>query len=881
MADGKISADSNLASPAAGDLIPIVDIDVADSLKNKTVTWSQIETAFTETNNLSVAVTWANIPIANVPTGTTGSTVALGNHLHSGVYEPVDTTLVRATITTIGTGEILKWNGSAWVNNLLSEAGIAADDHIHSTYDNVAAAYTGPNVFSQLSIADGIVTGIAARALTAGDVGAATSGHIHDTFDYSTTLSGANVFSAIAVTDGIVTGLANRALTPANIGALSSLTADANSGIVITGSGALTIGFQSSLIAERTGTLVGTDRLTGATSTTDFCETINAIPLSIFNNDQSWTSNAGTVISVTAGNGMTQTGGTSPSPVLNVVSHAGSAGTIGTVNIGADAIGVNLGATSTTAAVGNHTHLLAAGATDVNATAAEVNILDLSATALTAGWVYRATGASTAAWGLLTHANLGSVDANQHIDWTSAPASAFESLGIDDNATSTAITIDATENVGIGIVAPLARLAAHVQTASDVVIKATREGISPLGIDFYSWSSSWGSMNGGINAQTNSGWASNIWTDNHLTFGTGGSTGTEERMRITSTGDVGIGTTTPDQKLEVESTGEVRIRLKTTGASSNSIMEIVGGSSSNSQLHFQNSSAPGTMLGRIRYQHTSNFMEFTTNTVERMRITSAGDVGIGNTPSGTYKLEVTGKVGSSNGFASEVAVALHRNTTAQTLEINGGTAGNGGTIALHGSTSGSAGDIVFSNDGGSTERMRLTAAGDLDIANGDILMTTAGTGIDFSAATPDGTGTTGSEILDDYEEGTWSPLYSDGTFNASAYTIRVGSYVKIGKQVTVKLRVRPSNIGSVAGNLRFKGLPFTSDSASNSDGAACVGYAVGMALTAGESLTGYIAASSTNLFLRQYDVTTGNSPCTNTEFPVNGEIMITATYEVA
>lgn len=288
--------------------------------------------------------------------------------------------------------------------------------------------------------------------------------------------------------------------------------------------------------------------------------------------------------------------------------------------------------------------------------------------------------------------------------------------------------------------------------------------------------------------------------------------------------------------------------------------------------------AANSVPGRIVFHTTAVGNQYST---ERMRIDSAGDVGIGNTPSGTYKLEVTGKVGSSNGFASEVAVALHRNTTAQTLEINGGTAGNGGTIALHGSTSGSAGDIVFSNDGGSTERMRLTAAGDLDIANGDILMTTAGTGIDFSAATPDGTGTTGSEILDDYEEGTWSPLYSDGTFNASAYTTQVGSYVKIGKQVTVKLRVKPSNIGSVSGNLRFKGLPFTSDSATNSDGAACVGYAVGMVLTAGESLTGYIAASSTNLFLRQYDVTTGNSPCTNTEFPVNGEIMITATYEVA
>lgn len=53
----------------------------------------------------------------------------------------------------------------------------------------------------------------------------------------------------------------------------------------------------------------------------------------------------------TAGDGMTASGTT-----FNVVSHAGTAGSIGTINVSADAIGVNLGTTSTTAAAGNHTH---------------------------------------------------------------------------------------------------------------------------------------------------------------------------------------------------------------------------------------------------------------------------------------------------------------------------------------------------------------------------------------------------------------------------------------------------------------------------------------------------------------------------------------------
>ena len=64
----------------------------------------------------------------------------------------------------------------------------------------------------------------------------------------------------------------------------------------------------------------------------------------------------GTVTSVTAGNGMTQSGTNTINPTLNVVSHGGTAGSIGTINVGANAIGVNLGTTSTTAARGDHSH---------------------------------------------------------------------------------------------------------------------------------------------------------------------------------------------------------------------------------------------------------------------------------------------------------------------------------------------------------------------------------------------------------------------------------------------------------------------------------------------------------------------------------------------
>lgn len=66
----------------------------------------------------------------------------------------------------------------------------------------------------------------------------------------------------------------------------------------------------------------------------------------------------------------------------------------GTPTNGTDLI--TKGFADTAYAADSHTHLLAAGATDVTATAAELNLLDLSG--LTVGWVLSADSATTASW---------------------------------------------------------------------------------------------------------------------------------------------------------------------------------------------------------------------------------------------------------------------------------------------------------------------------------------------------------------------------------------------------------------------------------------------------------------------------------------------------
>lgn len=116
--------------------------------------------------------------------------------------------------------------------------------------------------------------------------------------------------------------------------------------------------------------------------------------------------------------------------------------------------------------VTGHTHTLSQ-VTDVTATVAEVNLLDLAG--LTAGWVLSADTATTASWkaptggGVTDHTLLTNIGTNTHaqidtfigttVPTTYAPLAnpvftgSFTSPGIDDNADATAITIGTDESV--------------------------------------------------------------------------------------------------------------------------------------------------------------------------------------------------------------------------------------------------------------------------------------------------------------------------------------------------------------------------------------------------------------------------------------------------
>ena len=123
---------------------------------------------------------------------------------------------------------------------------------------------------------------------------------------------------------------------------------------------------------------------------------------------------------------------------------------------------------------------------------------------------------------------------------------------------------------------------------------------------------------------------------------------------------------------------------------------------------------------------------------------------------------------------------------------------------------------IFKTNG--TERLRIkndgtiqtSGAADIKIADGNLIMGSAGKGIDFSA-TGDGAGTDSSELFDDYEEGTFTPVLG-GTTNHSSYNLTgFGDYVKIGKMVNCHISFTNKNLdNSAAGTVRINGFPYTS-----------------------------------------------------------------------
>jgi hypothetical protein len=145
---------------------------------------------------------------------------------------------------------------------------------------------------------------------------------------------------------------------------------------------------------------------------------------------------------------------------------------------------------------------------------------------------------------------------------------------------------------------------------------------------------------------------------------------------------------------------------------------------------------------------------------------------------------------------------------------NDASAGTASRLSLGRSTASVFGFIQTNNNTeavevGTDSVVRLTVAktGDVTANTGNFVIGTAAKGIDFSANTH-AAGMT-SELLNDYEEGTWTP--SDGSGAGLGLTVANATYTRIGRLVTANFAITyPATADAT--DARIGGLPFTSSS---------------------------------------------------------------------
>lgn len=137
----------------------------------------------------------------------------------------------------------------------------------------------------------------------------------------------------------------------------------------------------------------------------------------------------------------------------------------------------------------------------------------------------------------------------------------------------------------------------------------------------------------------------------------------------------------------------------------------------------------------------------------------------------------------------------------------------------------------------------------------------------------------GSNYLGDYDDaGTFTPVLSDGTYDANSYTTQYGQWVKAGKLVVAHFNCHTSNIGSVSGDIRIRGLPFTCNA--SIQGSLVAGLVSGFSITSGESVHGYVQANTDYVLVTLSDDAGGTTSLQGSEWSGDGRIIGTAIYKV-
>jgi hypothetical protein len=220
------------------------------------------------------------------------------------------------------------------------------------------------------------------------------------------------------------------------------------------------------------------------------------------------------------------------------------------------------------------------------------------------------------------------------------------------------------------------------------------------------------------------------------------------------------------------------------------------------------------VIFNARASGTTGRLKFNTNGATAMTILgNGGNVGIGRTDPG-HKLAILGGANSQleiKGTEADFWLTSTGSGSDKAWRILGSTGGNTHRFRIYDNANGKEPFYIIGSNGSNTQHVHVNS--------GDLVFDASGTGISF-AATGDGAGTDTSETLNDYEEGTWSPIFTDDGASgnsASSYGVQLGWYTKIGNLVNVQMRISNAVFSSfnTSHATYVKGLPYVIQQSSN------------------------------------------------------------------
>ena len=187
-------------------------------------------------------------------------------------------------------------------------------------------------------------------------------------------------------------------------------------------------------------------------------------------------------------------------------------------------------------------------------------------------------------------------------------------------------------------------------------------------------------------------------------------------------------------------------------------------------------------------------------------------------------------------------------------------------------------NVEVAASGAAAARIATLSPDGLSLADGNITFEGSGHGIHLGV-----TSANAANLLDDYEEGTFTMGMADSSGNALTMngTYAVMHYTKIGNMVHINGLPVVSSIASAGSDVRITGLPFTSKSHTTNYSTLAVGYAGSLSIPDDTVISAYVNSNSTIAPMRIWTNTSGTDQLSASQLSDGAEFVISGTYLAA